>query len=418
MSTKQANPKNDNQWCADSSDALTDGAQCDLLGKLLGEARAIPTPDVDWDKVDRALFARIEGEAALLSALAAYRGRSSPWVLLGCVAAVAAAAAVMLRPSVVSPVRAGVLAGVESSAGDLAFLRGNGEVWIDGAKARATTGGRARAGESIETRGAKVTFESAGRVSWLLEDESKVAVERAGGEGSPMILALDRGAVEAQVAPVASGEAFAVDVAGVRIAVHGTHLRVARDGDRVAVDLSEGVVSIGARPKTGSTYGALVTAPAHAEFQTGGLQASLTVDHNVAAVRKSINVHALTDEGATSSVASSAPTALRNEDQDPGPTPTRTTGSPRPVVVTRSPNADELIRNAVRECASAASLHSSNLRIVQSSTLTIVVQDDGFAHNANFDPPMPDLQDCAARSIWATRFVDSGPHRIEIAVER
>ena len=61
--------------------------------------------------------------------------------------------------------------------------------------------------------------------------------------------ALDDGAFEAQVTPVPSGEAFAVDVATptsiVRIAVHGTHLRVARAGTRVTVDLTEGVVSIG-----------------------------------------------------------------------------------------------------------------------------------------------------------------------------
>jgi hypothetical protein len=125
------------------------------------------------------------------------------------------------------------------------------------------------------------------------------------------------------------------------------------------------------------------------------------------------------EEGATSRVASSSPPALRSEDQDPEPSaPVRTAGSPRPAVVARNPNAEEVIQSAVRACASAATLHSNDLRIIQNSTLTIVVQDDGFAHNANFDPPMPDLQDCAARSIWATRFVDSGPHKIEIAVER
>jgi hypothetical protein len=393
---------------------------CGLLGELASDARALPVPDLDWKKVDSALFARVEGEAAHVSALAAYRGRPSPWVLLGCVAGIAAAGAVMLRPSGISPVQLGLPGGVvESSAGDLVFLSGAGDVLIDGAKASMKAGMRAHAGESIKTRDTRVAFESSGRVSWLLEDESKVDVERAEGEGSPLVLALERGAVEAQVTPVTSGEAFAVDVAGVRIAVHGTHLRVARDGDRVTIDLTEGVVSIGARPKMGATYGALVTAPAHAEFQAGSFQASLIVDHDAAAVRKSVNLRPMTEEGATSRVASSSPPALRSEDQDPEPSaPARTAGSPRPAVVARNPNAEEVIQSAVRACASAATLHSSDLRIIQNSTLTIVVQDDGFAHNANFDPPMPDLQDCAARSIWATRFVDSGPHKIEIAVER
>jgi ferric-dicitrate binding protein FerR (iron transport regulator) len=420
MSKKFEDPRIKRLGVDNAAGAERGDPSCGLLSELAGEARTLPVPDLDWTKVDEALFARVEGEAAHVSALAAYRGRPSPWVLLGCVAGIAAAGALMIRPSGVSPAQPGLrAAALESSAGDLVFLSGAGDVLIDGAKARTKAEMRAHAGESIKTRGTTVAFESSGRVSWLLEDESKVDVERAGGEGSPLVLALERGAIEAQVTPVTSGEAFAVDVAGVRIAVHGTHLRVARDGDRVTIDLTEGVVSIGARPKMGATYGVLVTAPAHTEFQAGSLQASLIVDHDAAAVRKSVNLRSMTEEGATLRVASSSPPALRSEDQDPEPsTPARTTGSPRPTVVARNPNAEEVIQSAVRACASAATLHSSDLRIIQNSTLTIVVQDDGFAHNANFDPPMPDLQDCAARSIWATRFVDSGPHKIEIAVER
>jgi hypothetical protein len=405
----------------------TEGKPCGVLNELLIEARGLPVPDIDWNRIDAALFAKVELEASHAKALAAFRGRPSPWLLIGGVAAIAAAAVVMLQPLARStltvtdvshsPPQAGGLPAAGASAGDLTFVKDSGEVRIDGT--RATPGAHTRLGESIETHGTKAAFQATGRAAWLLENESRIAVERAGGEGSPIVLTLERGAVEAQVGPVPSGEAFAVDVAGVRIAVHGTHLRVARDGNLVTVDLNEGVVSIGARPKIGSTYGKLVTAPAHVEFQADALQTSLTVAHDTGTVRKAVDLSsAVTDEVAAAGVVvPSSPKERSSEDPGPSP-PTRATGSPRPTVVARNPNAEEVIQSAVRTCASLATLHSSDLRIIQNSTLTVVVQDDGFAHNASFDPPMPDLQDCAARSIWATRFVDPGPHTIKIAVER
>ena len=103
------------------------------------------------------------------------------------------------------------------------------------------------------------------------------------------MLSLERGAAEAQVIPVPNGEAFAIDMksaAGntVRVAVHGTHLRVARTNDHVVVDLTEGVVSIGAPPKRGSTLGELVTAPAHVELDIDAY-ANLSVQHADNAVR-------------------------------------------------------------------------------------------------------------------------------------
>src|SRR5207237_528524 len=125
-------------------------------------------------------------------------------------------------------------------------------------------------------------------------DAPRLGRARVKSAGESLVLGLEEGAIEAQVTPVPTGEAFAVDIAAgsslVRVAVHGTHLRVARNGSHVVVDLTEGVVSIGAPPRTGSTYGTLVTAPSHVEFDAADLDHTLRIEHAPAAVRAPVSL--------------------------------------------------------------------------------------------------------------------------------
>jgi hypothetical protein len=297
------------------------------------------------------------------------------------------------------------------SAGELARSHGVGEVLVAGARAGA--GAHARRGASIETRGATGVFDVPGRVHWTLEDESRVEVESA---GAPVVLALSRGALEAEVAPVASGEAFAVDVEGVRVAVHGTHLRVARLGDQVVVDLSEGVVSIGVPPKIGSTYGALVMAPAHIEFQAGSLGTSLKVDHLAAAVREPIDLRA-SDEGAPASApAPSAPSAPRDAPVAPVRAHVAAPHSPAHAAqAIGNPRAEEDIVAAVHACA-AAQPRSSEVAVTVSSTISIKLREDGSVQLAHFDPPLaPEIQACVSRTVFATRFIDAADRKIPVS---
>jgi hypothetical protein len=214
------------------------------------------------------------------------------------------------------------------------------------------------------------------------------------------------------------------------MAVHGTHLRVARNGERVVVDLSEGVVSIGAPPKIGSTYGALVTAPAHVEFEADALATSIIVDHDAASVREAGELRSFAEAVASTSAGSASPASQSARDAREGlsslrPTPSLLGWTPRPMarsspvpVTAPNPLADESVASAVRACASSGP-HSTDLTITLSSTLTVEVQSDGFARLANFDPPLaPDIQACASQTIYSTRFVSPGPHKISIALQR
>jgi hypothetical protein len=241
-------------------------------------------------------------------------------------------------------------------------------------------------------------------------------VEHTGG---PVVLALRQGALEAQVAPVASGEAFAVDVDGIRVAVHGTHLRVAREGDRVVVDLTEGVFSIGAPPKSGSTYGTLVTAPAHVEFHSDALATSLTIDHATNSVRRAADLDSVMDEETSASVTPpSHPAEPRVDDHIAPAAPQRPVSSApqaRPAAAAWTPNVDDDIVTTVRECAAANRPRSSDITVSFDSVATVRLHEDGRVDTIWFNPALsPAIYACASPKIQKLRFVDSTEHKVDV----
>jgi hypothetical protein len=281
-------------------------------------------------------------------------------------------------------------------------------------------------------------------VRWALEDSSRFTVKETRGA---LILGLDRGAVEAQVTPVANGEAFAVDVDGARVAVHGTHLRVARDGTRVVVDLTEGVVSIGAPPRSGSTYGQLVNAPAHIEFDAGDPRGTLKVTHAPDRVRAAIALRPAPESLATvtpraqippshapiaappiaphPAMAAGAPKIDAEASAQPAPAiasvaapPESATSEPEAVKIDAHPS--QTIANAVRDCVRAnAEAHPDDVVITVSSTLELRVGASGIVEKAQFVPPLkPEVQTCASKAIYATRFAEAGNVSIPLDVRR
>ncbi len=263
-----------------------------LVSEARGELGKSETRSVDWRAVDDALFEQLderledEKRAEATEAQPA-RWRSRAWMLAG--AGLAAAVAVAMlggRAREARPLEAAAFV----APGAVALVSGDAVV---GGRA-APTGAELHAGDVIEARG-PVRAEVRGKAWLLVEGGSRARVAEVGGG---LVLVLERGAVEADVNPVAEGEAFAVDVVqgekAVRVAVHGTHLRVARGGslagDRVTIDLNEGVVSVGTPPRSGSTLGSLVTAPAHAEFAVGDAVGTLSVSHDAGSVRAPVSL--------------------------------------------------------------------------------------------------------------------------------
>ncbi len=418
------------------------------LDALVQEAKGDHGPDVDWAKVEAKLFPRVEREARAQAALKAYAGPKRAWV--GAAVVIAAAAAV---PLFFPHAESAPLDGVASTMRTEVSVRNAGAL---SEKERATVvvhatsgatsrelakGGSIREGDVLDTRQGRAVFkrvEPSG-VTWALEDGAQAEVRGAGGT---LILALAKGAVEAQVAPVEAGEAFAIDVEGTRVAVHGTHLRVERQGGHAIVDLREGVVSIGAPPKTGSTYGDLVTAPAHVEFDAADPHGTLKVSHEATRVRAPQALETATAAESlaamhlpapplaplvpsvvppvrTTTPATVAPVAAAPAQQVPPPAQVSKPEPPLPAPARIDPDPERTIAEQIRACARKHVEHADGVVITVRSRLELRVGDSGMVTAAIFDPPLaPEVQSCAASAIYGTRFGQAGPVTIPIDVTR
>ncbi|MEO6419729.1 MAG: FecR domain-containing protein [Polyangiaceae bacterium] len=400
------------------------------LDAVIREAREdLGTTDLGpkWEAVDEKLFMRIANEKKAVRNLEAHDGSQLAWRGIGALAAAAALVLVLgHRGEQSRPNHDGAEARQNGVAGALASRDGRGDIQVNGEAAEAgrplAVGGHIETGDA---RGVFVTERAAAAipaVTWALETQTRVDVLRAPsnklGDGSPLILGLLGGAIEAQVAPVSQGEAFAVDVDGVRIAVHGTHLRVARTlgSTKVTVDLSEGVVSIGVPPRTGSTYGTLVTAPAHVEFDAADLTSSMHVDHAIASLRAPVVLRPVAPQEPAHAALEpqlgghevDKPSAPGHA--DPAISPGHPDVAPPPRI-----DGEKAVLAGVKACA-ASTLTAASVKVTVSSKLTLKIGADGSVQSARFDPPLaPEARDCASRVIYGSKFEHAG--EVEIAIE-
>jgi hypothetical protein len=414
-----------------------------LLLAMTEEARErwVPPPAgaAELSEAEARLFARLDAEDAIVARRAIGGGTASFWGPVAFITAVAAGVLIFSHPHAEAPsseaerpLPVPLAPSRPTAPAELAAVTG-GELRVDGALAFGLGVGL-RDGESLEARGGMAAFSAPGRVAWLLENGTEVTAVRTGNQGGAIVLALRVGAVEAQVTPVPAGEAFAVDIDGVRVAVHGTHLRVARvtrGGPWVVVDLSEGVISVGAPPKAGSTVGRLVTAPAHVEFSVADLEGTLRIEHDPARVRAPVDPLSLAeareppspgnDAHAAGEVSALAPLPhAASASQDlPVASPTSAGIHGRlPPVVVAPPTPLERLAAAVRSCADQVS-HGGSGSVTISSMLTVDVKADGVARLARFDPPLePELQTCVANAVYAIHWNEPGAYSIPIELHR
>ena len=381
-----------------------------------------PPPEVDWDAVDAKLFARIDELKKAERARFAV-GPRRPWVATtaALAAAVAVAALVFGRPSERTPLAVGPAASVDETVGSLSDIGPGGHVLLRGSSIQ--RGAALAVGDELEVRDADAFVESPGRVRLIVEKGSRVRVMRRRG---PLVLALEEGAVEADVTPVATGEAFAVDVAHSRVAAHGTHFRVAHVGPRALVDLSEGVVSVGEAPRGGPLVGTLVVAPAHVEFAVSNASGTLSVNHNPAAVRprgswpRAESAELVAPFGARSverpeslgdarPAAASRPAPLVFVAPGASVMPSASMAAPAPP-----PPPEDAVMAAVRACMLERP-RADNVTVLFRTMLELEVSDEGVVQSARFNPPvLPDVNECAAPAIYRAHFARAGAVSIPI----
>lgn len=318
-------------------------------------------------------------------------------------------------PAPVTPVSAGVLAPHQ------------GQVRVDGVVA--TAGASVHAGNRVEVTGSRAVFDQKGRVTWALEDTGRARVSRTEGG---LVLALEQGATEAQVVPVPNGEAFAVDVADevghvARIAVHGTHLRVARAGRHVVIDLTEGVVTVGVAPRAGSTFGTLVMAPAHVELDVDDLE-HVRVDHAATAVRPAAPLAVASSQPTTTAVVAAADTHP-DERREPLATATATKDLTHPTPSTTqpidtNPNPPPIVEMDPQGRAIAASKacfaqgKTREVHVSVAPVLEFNVEQDGSVRAFRFDPPLDkETQDCVGATVFTLKMPERAGETVRIPLE-
>ena len=393
------------------------------LDKLLLEARdhygSRQVARVDWDAVGSLLLARVEKESRAASSRTP-RVRQFEWEVFGATVAFALVVMVLLGKTV--PRTNGNRGVPPSPSVAMATVTDiQGEVLVGGVPA--SQGAPLHVGDGIDAQAGSVIVARPGKVTFVVERGSRVRLVRG---GDSTVLALEYGAVEASVEPVAVGEAFAVDVGVSRVAAHGTHLRVARTGDNVAVDLNDGVISVGRAPRSGMVDGVVVNAPAHAEFVVASAPDAVVVTHARTAVRSPVSVipgafGRSLPVPATSTLQEPEVIDLPSQSVAPAPArPSPARSPPHPVALAPSTPPSEPLASsaslamAIRNCLKEEP-HADNVTVAFESTLYLQIGEDGSVRSARFDPPVaPDVNTCAAPLIYSAHFERGGTLTVSI----
>ncbi|WP_437500656.1 FecR domain-containing protein [Sorangium sp. So ce1099] len=412
--------------------------------------RAEEPPEPRWDAIERELFARIERPAPVRRAAPPQRsplGRALGFAAAAAAIAFAILAAGRSAPPVTAtstPPRARDVAEIPRAAGD-AGMAGDLDF-------RAL-----RPGDSVETAAYSVSFTDVGSVRWTLLPNSRAVVRAVGAAGGVgHVIALERGSVRADVVTRAPEEglveAFAVEVDGTRVAVHGTLFTVTRLDGRVEVDVEHGTVAVGPAAYRGATTARLLVGPSRGTFSLDGgrdarlLQRPAQPDGapsaappepsrppalprpTTASAHPPSGAAAVAPVGAASDEPAAATASALAEPLPPASAePASTASAPvasAPVAV--APVSEPQVASAppVLTPASVQSMlsscfardtvgSSSSVRKSIVSTLRISVRPDGSVATMRFNPPLrPSLQACA-EELYRGRFAE-GPRQLDI----
>jgi hypothetical protein len=318
-----------------------------LLSHLTREAREAPLPDVDFDRLEAALMAKVE------KAPQRSTGRTL-WYAVGGLAAAAAAILVFSAKPPTAP-----------------------EAPV--AKAPVVTPPAAPVArtEHVDATSGPKTFSREGLATWVLETG---AVADVTDEGERVVVALRSGAIHVDVIPQPVKERFVVLVDQTRVAVHGTVFRVARSGTSVDVDVERGVVAVGA---SGEAPRWMVPAPSGGTFRT---------DATDGALRALVPFTAL----APVAVVSPSPRSPVVVPSAPkGPTTTPTVGEKRIEAAELRSRASAL----ASDCFQAKNGLAPNVHVTVDTTLKLVTDDKGTI-TATFDPPLaPPVEACVREGL-------------------
>ena len=282
-----------------------------------------------------------------------------------------------------------------------------------------------RAGDVIESGDAPVTFARAGLAAWTLAPGSVARVRSMGHRGGVgHTVALERGSIHAEVTPrdPAEGlvEAFAVEVGGTRVAVHGTAFSVTIEGDHVVVDVDHGAVAVGPVGNRGATTGHLLVGPSRAVFSLNGGRSARLLPRPPVAIAAldgrpvAEPVHAAAPgeiPGDAAVVAPSAPAPSAAKPSLPAHPAAKPQAEEAPAAVAAPeppPLTVGIVSGRVHQCFQRAYEPStSSVEMSISGTLKLTLNADGSVVAKQFDMPVKrEVADCVG--AIQGRFAEGG----------
>ncbi len=409
------------------------------LRVMVEELRAEAPPELKWAEVERKLMLEVIKSDEARAAREAAAPRSA---FLQTFAFAAAAALIAFGVST---------SGSDSAPVAAARLE---PIVVDIAQIEAAPGepgaldlARLNAGDVVVTKDAPLTFRREGVVAFTLAPSSRITVRSAGdSRGVGTTVEIEQGAVHAEVTPRPASEglveAFAVEVARTRVAVHGTAFSVGRTEAGILVDVEHGTVAVGPTGNVGVTTGHILVGPSRATFSLDGGRRARVLSrepaHPAHPARTAQRLAATARMEAPPSHAAvaaadpqqeAAPAALGAHAAGPAHVAAAVIEAPAPPLaggVTGSlpaaPAAPASLSEAViaarlRQCFERANAGGSGEAVAVSvvSTLHLSLQADGSVRSAIFNPPLkPEFMACAGGAI-SGKFAE-GNRQIDLPV--
>jgi hypothetical protein len=339
---------------------------------------------VDWEKVDAGVLANTsasrEGRVYALPTPASKKIAT----VFGAVAMAAAIPFLLLRADAgtkpfeasIQHSQAPVLSQMARTLGTVNFTHESASI---------------RSGESLEVRGeGRVVFERTKTeerkgIQWALSASGATAGKvRLQKEGDAIVLALESGAVEADVEPGSAVPILYVETGKTRVVVRGTHFRVERHGDTVTVDLTRGKVSI----ESASSPAYTMLAPTHAAFHVAGTDLAFT--ENAGLIR-------------------SEQSFLVFDEQSSHAANTKALPSGQQVIAALPRLSRDQVSASAQSCIEKhGTLTKTGAREVSiESVLALETDTDGNVTHLSFDPPVhPGAETCVKAAVAKGRLIE------------
>jgi hypothetical protein len=432
------------------------------VDRMVDAIRAEEPPDLDWEAVERSLLVRIRrGEGAK----PAPRPVSSVWQVLAFAAAAAlvplglsAAGGSAHGPAAaaVRAVDASQVAAAPGEAGargerDLGALRSGDAIEAKASPVTFTDGGKVRWTLSPDS-GLVVRAPFVGPEAEPVAGGRRELRAHVAPSGIGHVVQLTRGSIRVEVEPELAKQAFvdvlAVEVGNTRVAVHGTVFTVTlRDGE-VLVDVEHGVVTVGPTGQRGATTGYQLPAGSSAAFSLDGARSARWIPRGAATPAEAVAALETRRPGVAGAVfdRASEPAAVLEPAPEPAvlldrvpdvavdrdtpavidPPPAPAAKPSAPAQVEPSPPASKdgaaaqpepaaeppkptmttaSVQAALQRCFQQAHPRSSadGPKLTGASTFTLKIRADGSVESAQFSPPLPSIQGCAAL-VYGGRF--------------